>query len=352
MMLIDRKPLATEALNAKDHPQHDFAKEYNNTLVFLKERYKNGYIRFKRTDVPKYTKGFDSRGGEIPKMMEPVPAITIPLKAYASVGNLGKHLWACCLDEPTILPNQLWDLGRKRTIILNKADILVDINKEPDLAFFLYKVSPIVRRGHMKIVDPKKDDEEIGILEQELTERKYAVWNMLQDEEKLKVMARAYGVLNVDNKQPNAIRKELEATLEKNDKLKRQNTAVKGTKDFLEEMKVTDGVLLRNFVQKAIDDKKITCKFNGNWVIGDKIIIQVPANALNDRTGYLCNYLSAGNNFDKLQSFMKDLLNRDYLDKITDTKEWIWLAKIAKVPHDFKKVEAIKTGVTEFFCPV
>lgn len=351
MILIDRKPLEADALNDEKHTLHDFAKEYNDTLIYLNDHYKNGYIRFKRPGFPKHTKGSDDRGNEIPKMALPTPPMRIPLQANVAMGKLGKHLWMCCQDSPNILPNGLWDMGRTRALTI-KNDLLININEDPDLAFFLYKISPFVRKKQLKVADPIADDSELGEVERELTERKYAVWNMLSDEGKLKRMARAYGVTTVDTKQPNAIRKELEKILEENDKLRRQNPAVKGTKEFLEEMNVTDGLLLRSFVQKVIDEKKLTWNADGRWKIGNKIVIQVPHNELPRKNDYLCNYLMAGNNSEKLQDFMRDFVDREYLDTIVDKKEWVWLAKIAGVPHQFKKPVEIQEKTTAFFCPV
>jgi len=357
MLLIDSKPLELDALNDPKHKLHDFAKVYDDTLVEINRKFKVGTIRFRKAGYPRYTEGADSFGRKIAKMVEPPTTMRIPLKAYATLGKLGKHLWMCCQDTPTVLPNGLWDMGRKKAISI-KDDLLVNINEEPDLAFFLYKVSPFVtgRRGAgkslLKIVDPIADDETMGEEERALTERKYAIWNMLSDTDKLKTMARAYGVADVDNKQPNGIRKELEILLETNDKLQKQNPIIKGTKEFVEEMRVTDGVLLRAFVQKAIDEKKLEYRGDGRWRIGDKIIVQVPQSELTRRNDYLCNYLMAGNNADKLQEFIKDLINKDYLEGITESKEWSWLAKIAGVSYNFKKLDEVKDNVTEFFCPV
>lgn len=355
MILLDSIPLDLESLNDPKAKHYEFAKEYNSTIAYLQDNYKNGYIRFKRQGAVKYTKGADSRGNEVPKMAEPVQPWRIPLQAYAVTGNKGKHLWSCCLSTPEPKANGLWDMGRTKSMSI-KEDILVNINENPDLAFFLYKVSPFVKKKLIKVVDPKQDDLELGEAERELTERKYAVWNMLTDESKLKTMARAYGLNAVDTKQPNAIRKELEALLERNDKAKRHNPAIKGTKEFIDEMNVTDGLLLRNFMQKAIDDKKLSWKGDGRWKIGEKIVVQVPVTETLRRNDYLCNYLMAGNNEDKLKSFMVDLVNQEYLDTIPNDKdgkkEWNWLAKIAGVPFDFKKFEEVKANVTKVFCPL
>jgi hypothetical protein len=354
MILIDQKPLESDALNDKLHKLHRFAVEYDNTLKHLKETYTNGFIRFKRTDLPKYTKGADSNFKELPKVSEPVQPWRIPLSSYAVLGELGKHRIMCCLDTPTVLANGLWDMGTKKSMNV-KESILVNINEEPDLAFFLYKVSPFVRRGLIKVVDPKQDDANLGEAEREITETKYAVWSMLGDVDKLKTMARAYGVAGVEGKQPNAIRKELEELLVRNDKAKKQNPAIKGTKEFVEEMRVTDSLLLRNFVQKSIDEKRLEYRQDGRWRIGEKIIVQVPVSELERKNEYLCNFLMAGNNFEKLQEFIKDLISKEYLDAIPENKdgkkEWEWLAKIAEFNPQFKKISEIKDNTTRFFCP-
>lgn len=352
MILIDQKPFdLAEALNDKNAKFHNFAKVYNDTMSEFREKFPNKYIRFKRKNAVKYVKGADARGTEIPKMAEPVTPWRIPLSAYVALDNTGKHTFMCCLDTPKVLPNGLWDMGKERGITI-KEDKLVNYEDQPDLAFFLYKITRFVQKKLIAVVDPKADDETLGQEERELTERKYAVWNMISDPEKLKMMARAYGLNNVESKQPNAIRKELEALLVINDKLKRQNPAVKGTKEFIEEMKVTDGVLLRAFVQKSIDEKKLTWHGDGRWKIGQKIIVQVPITELQRKNDFLCNYLMAGNNSDKLKEFMVDLLDKDYLNTITDKKEWTWLAKIAEVPYVGKKPEEIKQNTITAFCPI
>lgn len=351
MILLDKLPLDLESLNNKDSKQYPFAREYNDTLTDLRERFPNGMIHFKRKGAKKFTKGVDSSGREVPKMIEPVSPWRIPLQAYAVTGNKGKHLWACCLNSPEPMANGLWDMGRTRSLSI-KETISVNINNDPDLAFFLYKISPFVQRRLIAVSDPIAEDKDIGEVELEITETKYAVWSMLSDVDKLHKMAMAYGINNVADKQPNAIRKELEELLIRNNKTKKQNPAVKGTKDFIDEMKVTDGLLLRAFVQKAIDEKKLEYKGDGRWRIGEKVIVQVPQSELTRKNDYLCSYLMAGNNSEKLVEFIKDLINKEYFDGIKDKKEWVWLAKIAGVPHDFKKLEEVKEKTTVFFCPI
>ena len=197
MILLDKVPLALESLNDTKAKQYVFAKEYNDTITYLHEHFPNGVIHFKRKGAQKYTKGADNFGREVPNMLEPVSPWRIPLQAYAVTGDKGKHLWACCLDSPEPEANGLWNMGRTRTLSIKESKS-VDINKDPDLAFFLYKISPFVQRRLIAVADPVADDATLGEAERVLTERKYAVWNMLSEEDKLKRMARAYGVVDVD----------------------------------------------------------------------------------------------------------------------------------------------------------
>lgn len=352
MILINQERLMMDALNDVNHKHHEFAKIYDDTLKFLRGKYKTE-MRYIRPDRPIRVKGADSRFIEIPSMALPIEPMSIPLKAnvYVEGTSLGKNLWACCLDAPKLLPGNLWDLGRKRSLLIY-GEYLVNVEREPDLAFFLYKISPFTKKGLVKLQDPERDDEEIGATQEAITTRKNAVWTGLRDDKKLRTMARAYGVAMVDEKQPNAIRQELEQILEKNDVLQKSSPIIKGTKEFLEEMHFTDSLLLRAFVQKNIDENKLTWKIDGRWRIGEKVVVQVPANELERKTEYLCSYLLAGNNADKLQEFLRDLINREYLDNLKLEKEWVWLYKVMGENPAFKKKEDMKARVIEVFCPL
>jgi hypothetical protein len=357
MLIVDRRPLEADALNDVNHVLHKSAVEYENTMKFLKERYKDGVISFKKIGYPKYTEGADSSFRKLPKLKEPDTDWRIPLRAYVALGDLGKHTWMCCLDPPEVSANGLYDMPKlsKRKSITIQETLSVNITQQPDLAFFLYKISPFMERpGHnglFRIVDPIREDAEIGEKEMAEAKRKYAIWNMLPPD-KLNLMARAYGIEGTEEKQPNAIRKELEELLIRNDELQKNNPAIKGTREFEEELHVTDGILLRAFVQKTIDDKRLEYKGDGRWRIGEKVIVQVPQYELERKKEFLCNYLTAGNNLEKLQEFLKDMLSKEYLANIKDRKEWEWLSKIAGFNPAFKKTEEVKEKVTTFFCPL
>ena len=161
MLIINGEKLETNALNDSKHKHYDFAKLYDTTMKELRSKHRD-YIRFIRPGYPKRCKGADSRGFELPSMMKPTEVLSIPLSANVYLeGTMGQNTWECCLDTPKLLPGNLWGLGRKRRIHI-KDDYVVDLKKSPDLAFFLYKISPFIKKNIIRMEDPIFDDKAIG----------------------------------------------------------------------------------------------------------------------------------------------------------------------------------------------
>jgi hypothetical protein len=241
----------------------------------------------------------------------------------------------------------LYSIGKKKSIKIN--DFLnVEIDKQPDLAYYLYYISKFGVKENspiLKIDDPKKEVRERAEKEEALVELKFAIWKQLSDEVALRKIAAAYGVTGTATKEPNKIRFDLEAQLEVNNKKKKRDPLVRGTREFLEEMKVTDNVRLRAFIKNLEDSKKLIYKPDGRYHLGEKTLLQVPYDAIGDTFGYVCNFYSVPNNADKLQELMRDVMNKEYLDNITDSKDLVWIAKIMGINTAFKKSEELKSMV-------
>jgi hypothetical protein len=245
-----------------------------------------------------------------------------------------------------IHPNGQYELGKVRSMSF-VGDKVVSLEQDPDLAFYLAYVSPFVRSKTIKIYNPSADAKKLGDKKREDAKRQVAIWNMLTDEAKLRTMASAYGVPNTDKKEPDSIRLELEKVLEHNDEKKKANPSVRGTDDFLNELNVNDNILLRAFVQTAIDNKQLKWNMDGKWKVGQKIIIQVPINDIEKNFDYLCNYLGSSNNNDKLLDFLKDIISREYFEITKDPKVYNWLARVSGVSPAFKKYDEVKNKVIE-----
>jgi len=343
MIIVNGRQLELgEALNNKSHPLYTYARSYDDGIRELRERY-GKKIRFYRPGFPKLNKGSDSKGNEA-VLKEPTPPALFPLQTYYSNPVRGRELWGCCLGIPELLPNNLWGIGERRSLYVEE-HLDVDIETEPDLAYYLFYISNAKKSRRLKIDDKAEELRIRAEKERVSIERKAAIWTMLSDEDQLRKMAQAYGVNNAHKKDPNAIRFELETILVENDKNKRKDISIKGTREFLEEMKVTDNIRLRAFIRRIMDDGKLIYKPDGRYRVGEKILLQLPATELKNGFNYLCNFYHSPNNADRLKELLIDTVDKEYLDSIKDDKDFAWLSKVMGVTTAFKKKEETRSLV-------
>ena len=347
MLLINQRPLEINAVKDESHPMHLHAKEYEKGLKYLRETYGNS-IRFVRPKFPKKTKGIDSKGREVDNLLLPTPPMIIPLTAEVN-GRTGLEIWSCALDNPKLLPNGLWELGGRRSIMIKDANITVNLKSQAELAFFLYYKSPFYSSGQLKIDDPVAQAKLEGDKEREALELQTAIYGVLADEAQLKVVAQSCGIAGVDKKHPDAIRKELKSVVMEGEKRKKKDPMAKGLKEFLDELKVTDAVRLRSAIKTAEDNGKIVWSPDGRYKVGERELCKIPVSEIPRRFDFMCNHLGNVANRPKLQDLLRDIINKEYLDKIEDEKTFMWLARSMGLPVEFKKKEAIRESVYETF---
>lgn len=337
------------AIRDDKHEMHAYAEQYTAGISELKEKF-GKVIKFIRPGFPLINKGSDSKGNET-NLVEPDRPALFPLEREYVHPLRGSEVWSCCLQMPKLQSNGLYSVGDKKSIRIDEF-LIVDIDKQPDLAFYLYYISRYginEKGGLLRVYDPQKEVRERAEKERQLVERKTAIWQMLTDENVLRRMAAAYGVPNSGTKEPDQLRFDLEAQLESNDKKRRNDLTIKGTREFLEEMKVTDSIRLRAFIKGLEDDKKLVYKADGRYRLGDKVLMQVPQSEINKRFEYICGYYAIPNNSDKLVELMRDVVDKEYLDNIKDDKDFTWLSKVMGVNTAFKKREELKSIVYDAF---
>jgi hypothetical protein len=352
MMLVNGNKLDLGVLsdaNKKGTSEYSQAKFYKDKVEELRSTY-GKFMRFVDVNQPRFCSGADARGVAIPNMAEPPTIVRIPLEKYVAMEDRGREKWSCCLRTPKLLPNNMWDLGDERAVTI-KGDKLINLDTDADLAFYLTYISGFVKGKRLRIDDPKLTAKKIGDKRRDSIKRETAIWQMLAEEDKLRTVAQAYGVMNVHKKEPDDIRVELEKLLESNDKAKKNNPMIKGTDDFLNDLKVTENVILRAFIQNAIDEKKLSYKGDGYWRVGEKLILKVPQEYIevDKRFNYICNYLGSTNNNDKLLDFLGDLITPEYLKDIKDNKTFLWLAKTNNINVVAQKPEKIKSAVLKHY---
>ena len=355
MLLVNQRPIDEIAMRDEAHPMHPFAKEYQKGIEKLRKEY-GSLIKFKRPKFPKRTKGLDSRNREVPNLALPVQPLIMPLKAQVQ-GRSGLEIWEYIKGSPKLEPNGLWSATGKRSEFIYES-LVISLDKDPELAFFVYYKSPLFSREnkHGKVVikqliidDPLSDAKRNEEKERADLELNFAIYNTLSDDEQLRVMAQGYGVANADTKDPVMVRKELKAAVLEGEKKSRRDPMAKGIKEFLGELKVTDSIRLRSLVQLAMDKEIIKWFPDGKYKVGERELCKVPQQEISHRQEYLCNHLGNSANRPKLQELLKDFVNKEFLDKVNDDKMFFWLARMMNIPTDFKTKEKTRELIYECF---
>ena len=354
MLIINKEKLNPSALADKNDKMHLFALEYDKGIKQLRNIYGDS-INFKREGFPKRAKGIDSKNEEVDNLMLPTPQMRIPLKAQVD-GKTGLELWECALGSPMLLQNGQWELGSKQAITIEDS-LTLDLNKDAELAFFLYFKSPFFYynpeqpniKSVLVIDDPIADTKAEGDKERNELKLNTALYGVLEDETQLKLVAQAYGVSNTENKHPDSIRRELKNIVLEGDRRKRRDPMSRGIDEFLIELKINDAVRLRSLVKIAMDKDKIKWSPDGKFTIGQRELLRVGESDFVHRFDYLCNHLGNAANREKLQDLLRDVIDKEYLDKITDDKAYGWLARLMGIKGEFKKTEEVKELVYSAF---
>lgn len=353
MILVNGRQLDEAAFRNETHPLHNYAVQIRKGIEELKRKFGTS-IRFKRPGYPRSTEGVDHRGNKVPHMAKPTPSLRLPLKARV-LGELGEEIWEVCTGaEP--LANNMWKATGSRHKGIEET-LTLSLDKDAELAFFIYYKSSALnrkpgkeRKGILIIDDPNYIAKEEGDKARAELELQTALYGVLADEDRLKVMAQAWGITKTESKHPDLIRKELKSAVQLGEKNKRSDPMAKGVKEFLEELKVTDAVRLRSLVKFAEDVSVLRWeKERGKYFSGERIIAQISPSDQGHRFDYLCNHLSNPANRGKLQDLLRDVVDRDYLDKIKDEKTYGWLARMMDIKTGFKKPQDIKELVYSCF---
>jgi hypothetical protein len=217
----------------------------------------------------------------------------------------------------------------------------VSLKTQPDLAFYLYYKSPMYGTL-LKVDDPSAKAREEGDKARADLELQTALYGRLADETELRIICQSWGIRGADKKHPDVLRKELNGVVKNGDKLKKRDATARGTAELLADLKITDSVRLRSFVMAAIDKEQVKWMPDGKYRIGERELCKVPVAEIKEKFTYLCNHLGNAANRDKLKEVIRDLADKEYLDGLTDDKQFFWLARMLELPIEFKKKEEIR----------
>lgn len=337
MLIVNNKVLNE---NTKDPDLVGYAREYQNALNEIKTRFPSGHIQLRRIGYPKTNKNAD---GTINLPEIPSPIFIKLTKSFDGV------VWGYCKGRPLIHPNGLVDVPpNDNSETLDGEVLALDVNKKPDYAFFILYKSGILGTEY-NIYDPEGDRLKDLTAKNNLLKVQYAIREV--PEEKLRLMAMAWGIPKAGDANVLILQDELEKKVFAMDEAKKKNPtdlSLRGIDEFLAESKNDDVTRPKAIIQMAIDEKKLTfavgrSEFNFG---GDKVCF-VPPNRVKDKEQFLANYLRDENNKEKWLVLLRGTLTKEYIEGM-DKYGVRWACEQFGVPVN-QKEDKLRAALLEMY---
>ncbi len=333
MLIVNNKTLNP---NTKDTDLMEFAKEYRDKVQELQTHFPTGHIQLRRHGYPKMNKNADGTMN-----MPEIPA-PIFIKYTRSIDGA---VWAYCKGRPLIHPNGLVEVPpNDNSEVLDGEVITLDIRNKPDHAFYIYFKSGVVGT-EFQVYDPEGDKI------RELTEKnnRLRVQSCIRDvsEEKLRLMAQAWGISGASSKNPLILQDELENKVFKMEEEKRKNATnlmLKGMAEFLAEYKDDTITRPRAILNMALDEKRLTFNAAQSKYMFDGVdLLYVPLNRHQDRDIFLANTITGGGYKEKWHSVLKGMITPEYVEGL-DKYGLRWACEQFDIPLN-QKEDKLRTAL-------
>lgn len=314
----------------KDHKFYETAQKYKTEVEGLRKKHGNRIV-FKRTREHPMTEN---------GIRLPMPPMTLPLRGSRGGVSGEPENWMYSESIPN-KKDGVYQL-RKGSLMVTD-ELIVDMNKKPDLAWFIVYICPLYGK-EIEIHDRKI------IMREKAAERRRRVRlenalygeSPLSDSGILKSVAEAWG-LNAFHKDANELRFELEALLKRRDEEKKKDPSVRGTDDFLKDIKnVGEKVFKKSFLQKGFNAGILKREKSGDIVMTgtEEKLFFVPPEKANDWFNYFAEKAIADETLWK--RLVMSNINNGYIDDASSTEQLAWLFKFAGKKPEKKTLPAQK----------
>ena len=332
MLLINWEVFNTSDTTGKHAKEIE---HYEKATKGIRNKY-GQYVRFVNTQVAKDLQG------------QPIPPCTLPL-----VARDGLTEWAYTDSSGNIRTTKD---GRvtltRKSKIMQHGELMVDLNKDIDLAYFIIEKSQMLKKGLIKIDDVREQQEEKVRKEKDAIKLKAAIYSdasPLTSEPMLRQVCHSLGISGADKATEAGLRIKLEAFIEAEDKKK--DVKAMTTANFLEFINMADEVNRRGIVGKAVARKLIEyTKMHGwIWAISRNTIVRVPDTRYGDRFAYLCEFFGNEANKEVWDALVKELVESGYFEDDQPYDELKWLAKMYGIPVAQTKKTELAGKVRDYF---
>lgn len=333
MLLVNKKPLDP------NDEQNKFTQEYLQGLSEIRKEFEGRrFIMLKQKDHPVR----DNEGN-----LYPVPPVVIPLRTFiSSPDGTGRNEWAYCDGMPILQPNGLYEITKKSHII--GRSLVIDLERDIDMAFYILKKSKAFRNKLIVVDDPGIEARKRGQEKREKLLVEAIIWQELNNDEELRLIASAWGVEGAYDGEADLVREKLENELHRREKLRKNDASVKGINAFVDSIKDKTKLRTQSFLQRSIDGGMLRYeKENRRYMIGDSEILVVPIREQDRPFAFLCDYFNKHE--DKLHKVVEQLMTEPMITSAS-FHELKWLARIAGVVASGKKTEELRQDVKDAFC--
>jgi hypothetical protein len=242
-----------------DYEFADIVSDYHSTINDLQNKHK-GSVRFV-TRRP-------LRVDPITKSVRPTKAYSWPNKLKRITPN-GVEEWVYSRSVATVKDGVV--NSNDPYFQVTRGEVTFRTDEDPDFIYFLLHHRAI-KSGRLRIDDPEADQRQRADamrLESRFKDMIYSENSPLYDDlDKLKVIARKWGVGGVDDKSEPALRNALFDAVQNGENKKKKGQSAHGIDEFLNDFNMGEGVKVGAAIQQAIDKEILSFNRQTNeWML-------------------------------------------------------------------------------------
>lgn len=279
--------------------------DYRKKLSEYKQRF-GRYVTVKDRREPKLN---------ITGLLEPVPNAAIPLR-LALVGENGREEWVYTEVTPQLKEGVLHLDTNSR--IIYYGELRIDLQENPDLAYFLLEKHPMFKKGRYYVEDFAADERKKAEGRRNETKLFEVIYGgqarLNMDLAYLRLIAKRWGISSADTQSKDFLQNNLYDRVKTAEEKKRKSKAGRGIDEFINDVRASDSneqLQVAGHVRDAMDKNILTFDVGDKtWKInyGDGTfynVLSVSAQDLPQKEEAVILYLQEDNSiYSKLMSAM------------------------------------------------
>jgi len=240
----------------------EIKEDYKKEIANLKKRF-GGFIVIRSKKKAKVNKT---------GLLEQLPPKTMPLRIVLG-GDMGSEEWLYTENFPVIKDGMA--IVDTNQLIVKHGELIVDLHKKPDLAYFLVKKHPFLQSGKFYVLDVESENRTLAEQRSRDSRLNNAIYGensqLNTDISFLRLISKRWGIGGADRQDKFALQNQLYDIVSKSDKIKDSG---RGVDEFISDTKSsgnTDQLEIAAKVRDAIDQNVVIFdNINHKWQIDYK----------------------------------------------------------------------------------